>query len=148
MDFTTSITFVSNEVGLDLVEELINDNYLDEYVVSYDYQNSPEPHMLTLRVETGEDYAMDIYNIQDKFINVFIDKDIDAIVDIIFAITDTKSFIDVVSTSEMYDARVDDDLDMVESLCTQYCLPFFGYDVDDEYTYDEDYDDDNEYNYN
>lgn len=145
MDFTTSITFVSTESGLDLVEEMINDNYLDEYVESYDYQSTEESNMLTLRVVSGNDYSMDIYDIQNKFINVFIEQDMDCSVDVIYSITDSKTFIDVISTSDMYDTRVDNDVDMIEELCSQYGLPFFGIDEEDEedecdeygYNYDE-----------
>lgn len=137
MDFRSSIAFYSDEDTLSKIEKLINEGYLlEEFVESYDYETSNNSEILIYRVETSNGNSINIYELQRAVV-----QDSEN-VDVIYAITDTKTFIDVISTSGNYDTHVDDDITHIEELCSMYNLEFYGEsyeDYDDEDEFDDEY---------
>lgn len=136
MDFRSSIAFYSDEDTLSKIEDYINNEYiLEEFVESYDYEESKNSEILIYRVETSNGNSINIYELQRVLLN-HIEN-----VDVIYALTDTKTFIDVISTSGNYDTHVDDDITHIEELCSMYNLEFYGESYEDlDETDEDDYD--------
>lgn len=140
MSLRSSLAIISdNGNKLDEVDTLLtDDSILDDMVLSLDYVSElDKDDTRVYRCETNEDSWVNIYEVLKR-----LDGNAS---DIVYASTDSKTFVEVISTSGLFDAYVDTNLDKIQELCETYGLEFFG--AEDEYDYDsEDEDDHDDWN--
>lgn len=139
MELRSSIAFICDEETLDIMDVLLNDDsIMDDMVSSIDYIPELETSETNVwRCNTNGDEWVNIYELQRR-----IDEKIDKVLkyDIIYASTDSKTFIDVVSLSGNFDSYLDTDPEKIQEICDTYGLEFYGCDdeEDDDYYADED----------
>lgn len=141
MELRSSIAFIGDSATLEKIDSLVNEESLiDDMVFSTDF---------ITELETSDTYVYRCYSDSDAWINIYEIQNRFAEhlgktkYDIIYASTDSKTFIDVVSITGNFDAYIDSDTDKIQEVCETYGLEFFGSNDDD----DDDYHHD-EYDYN
>ena len=130
MELRSSITFIGDEDTLNIIDVLLNDDsIIDDMVSSIDYIPELETADTNVwRVEcTGSEWV-NIYEIQSR-IEAKVAK---LKYDIIYASTDSKTYIDVISISGNFDSYLDTDPDKLQEMCDTYGLEFYGSVEDDE----------------
>lgn len=136
MELRSSIAFVCDQETLEVMDVLLNDDgIMDDMVSSLDYIPELETDDTNVwRCNIDGDSWINIYELQTR-----IDSKVESLkYDIIYASTDTKTFIDVVSLSGNFDSYLDTDVDKIQEMCDTYGLEFYGAeDLDDEYYYDD-----------
>lgn len=146
MELRSCIAFISDAATLEKIDSLVNEESLiDDMVFSVDF--IPE-------LETADTYVYRCYSNSDSWINIyeiqtrFAEHLSNIKYDIIYASTDSKTFVDVVSITGNFDAYVDTDTDKIQEICNTYGLEYFGgTDDEDEDDYqDDDYYDSDYYN--
>jgi hypothetical protein len=139
MELRSSIAFICDQETLDVMDVLLNDDgIMDDMVSSLDYIPELETDDTNVwRCNIDTDSWINIYELQAR-----IDAKIESLkYDIIYASTDTTTFIDVVSLSGNFDSYLDTDVDKIQEMCETYGLEFYGAsDEDEEDYYDEDED--------
>lgn len=128
MILRSSLAIISdNEESLEEIDSmLMDDGILDDMVESLDIISELEKDDTRVyRCETNEDAWINIYEVQQRFDG--------KAMDIILASTDGKTFVEVLSTSGLFDVYVDSSLDKIEELCETYGLEFFGSSSEDDY---------------
>ena len=135
MELRSSIAFIADQKTLDVLDVFLNDDsIMDDMVSSIDYiQELERADTNVWRCNTNGDEWVNIYELQERIVA----KDESLKFDIIYASTDAKTFIDVISISGNFDSYVDTDLDKVQELCETYGLEFYGADEVEDYYYDE-----------
>lgn len=140
MELTSSIAFIGDTDILEGIDNLINEeSILNDVVFSVDFISELETNdTYVYRCDIDGDSWINIYEIQE-----LLEKKLNTSkkFDIIYASTDAKSYIDVVSFTGNFDAYVDSDLDKIQEICETYGLEFYGNVDSDEVDY---YDDDEE----
>lgn len=117
----------------DIDSMLMDDSILDDMVESLDTISELEKDDTRVyRCETNDDTWINIYEVQQRFDG--------KAQDVILASTDGKTFVEVLSTSGLFDVYVDSSLDKIEELCETYGLEFFGSSEEDDYEEDEEED--------
>lgn len=117
----------------DIDSMLMDDSILDDMVESLDTISELEKDDTRVyRCETNDDAWINIYEVQQRFDG--------KAQDVILASTDGKTFVEVLSTSGLFDVYVDSSLDKIEELCETYGLEFFGSSEEDDYEEDEEED--------
>lgn len=129
MNLRSSLAIISDDSDkLEVIDTLLtDDSILDDMVESLDYISElDKDDTRVYRCETNDDSWVNIYEVLKR-----LDGNAK---DIIYASTDGKTFVEVLSTSGLFDAYVDTNLDKIEELCETYGLVFFGSesDYDDE----------------
>lgn len=135
MELRTSIAFICDQETLDIIDVLLNDDsIMDDMVSSLDYISELETDDTNVwRCNTDGDSWVNIYELQQR-----IDAKFDSLkYDIIYASTDSATYVDVVSLSGNFDAYVDTDVDKIQEICETYGLEFFGVEQDEEEYEDE-----------
>ncbi|EHU8780896.1 hypothetical protein N0S44_000126 [Escherichia coli] len=136
MELRSSIAFVCDQETLEVMDVLLNDDgIMDDMVSSLDYIPELETDDTNVwRCNIDGDSWINIYELQTR-----IDSKVESLkYDIIYASTDTKTFIDVVSLSGNFDSYLDTDVDKIQEMCDTYGLEFYGAeDLDDEDYYDD-----------
>ncbi len=138
MILRSSLAIISDDVeNLEAIDSMLMDeSILDDMVESLDVINELEKDDTRVyRCETNEDTWVNIYEVLQRF-----DGKAN---DIILASTDGKTYVEVLSTSGLFDVYVDSSLDKIEELCETYGLEFFGSSDDD---YEEEQDEEDEWN--
>lgn len=144
MELRSCIAFIGDTKTLEQIDHMINEeSIIDDMVDSVDFISELETNdTYVYRCYSSGDSWVNIYDIQQRFSTKYHDIKCD----IIYASTDSKTFIDVISTSGNFDAYVDSDTDKIQEICETYGLEFFGNTEDDElYEDDEDYYNDEDY---
>ena len=143
MELRSSIAFIGDSTTLERIDHLINEESLiDDMVFSLDFIAELETSdTYVFRCECTNDSWINIYEIQQRFHN----SNDDIKCDIIYASTDSKTFIDVISTSGNFDAYVDTDIEKIREVCETYGLEYFGASDEDNYYEDEDENNDEYY---
>lgn len=137
MELRTSIAFIGDSKSLEIINRLINEeSVIDDMVYSVDFV--PE-------LETEDTYVYRCYSTEDNWVNIYevqkrLAEEIESQCDIIFASTDAKTFIDVISISGNFDAYIDTDTDKIQEICETYGLEFFGSDAHEDDEEEEYYD--------
>jgi len=138
MILRSSLAIISDEFeNLETIDSmLMDDSILDDMVESLDSINELEKDDTRVyRCETNEDMWINIYEVLQRFDG--------KAQDVILASTDGKTFVEVLSTSGLFDVYVDSSLDKIEELCETYGLEFFGSSDEDDY---EEQDEEDEWN--
>ncbi|MCU6291899.1 hypothetical protein [Escherichia coli] len=139
MELRSSIAFICDQETLEVMNVLLNDDgIMDDMVSSLDYIPELETDDTNVwRCNIDSDSWINIYELQTR-----IDSKVESLkYDIIYASTDTKTFIDVVSLSGNFDSYLDTDVDKIQEMCETYGLEFYGVeDQDDEEYYDDEED--------
>lgn len=139
MELRSSIAFICDQETLEVIDVLLNDDgIMDDMVSSLDYIPELETDDTNVwRCNIDSDSWINIYELQTR-----IDSKVESLkYDIIYASTDTKTFIDVVSLSGNFDSYLDTDVDKIQEMCETYGLEFYGVeDQDDEEYYDDEED--------
>ncbi|AIT13908.1 hypothetical protein GNZ01_06100 [Escherichia coli] len=139
MELRSSIAFICDQETLEVMDVLLNDDgIMDDMVSSLDYIPELETDDTNVwRCNIDSDSWINIYELQTR-----IDSKVESLkYDIIYASTDTKTFIDVVSLSGNFDSYLDTDVDKIQEMCETYGLEFYGVeDQDDEEYYDDEED--------
>jgi len=138
MILRSSLAIISDEFeNLETIDSmLMDDSILDDMVESLDSINELEKDDTRVyRCETNEDMWINIYEVLQRFDG--------KAQDVILASTDGKTFVEVLSTSGLFDVYVDSSLDKIEELCETYGLEFFGSSGEDDY---EEQDEEDEWN--
>ncbi len=105
---------------------LMDESILDDMVESLDVINELEKDDTRVyRCEVGDDAWVNIYEVQQRLDG--------KAQDVILASTDGKTFVEVLSTSGLFDVYVDSSIDKIEELCETYGLEFFGSSDEDDY---------------
>ncbi|ELW0836284.1 hypothetical protein ACRYKS_20410 [Escherichia coli] len=139
MELRSSIAFICDQETLDVIDVLLNDDgIMDDMVSSLDYipeLETDDTNVWRCNIDTNS--WINIYELQTR-----IDSKVESLkYDIIYASTDTTTFIDVVSLSGNFDSYLDTDVDKIQEMCETYGLEFYGTsDEDEEDYYDEDED--------
>ena len=145
MELRSSIAFIGDSEILDIIDSYINEESLiDDMVFSVDF--IPE-------LETAETYVYRCHTDNDSWVNIYDIKtrldekfEQERRYDIIYASTDSQSYIDVISVTGNFDVYLDTDTDKIQELCETYGLEFYGSDDDDDdYYQDAEEDEDNYY---
>lgn len=141
MELRSSIAFIGDLEILESIDNLINEEtILNDTVFSVDFISDLETSdTYVYRCDVDGDSWVNIYEIQE-----ILDKKLNSTkkFDIIYASTDAKSYVDVVSFSGNFDAYVDSDLDKIQEVCETYGLEFYGnVDSDDVDYYDDEEED-------
>lgn len=144
MELRSCIAFIGDGATLEKIDSLVTEESLiDDMVFSVDF--IPE-------LETTDTYVYRCYSDGDSWINIyeiqtrFAEALSNVKYDIIYASTDSKTFVDVVSITGNFDAYVDTDTDKIQEICNTYGLEYFGPTDDDDDYQDDDYDDNDYYN--
>lgn len=135
MELRSSIAFICDQETLDIMDVLLNDdNIMGDMVSSLDYISELETNDTNVwRCNTDGDSWVNIYELQQR-----IDSKFESLkYDIIYASTDSKTFVDIVSLSGNFDSYLDTDSDKIQELCDTYGLEFYGCDEEDYYDDDE-----------
>lgn len=138
MELRSSIAFICNQETLEVIDVLLNDDgIMDDMVSSIDYIAELETDDTNVwRCNIDTDSWVNIYEVQKR-----IDAKVDSLkFDIIYASTDAKTFIDVVSLSGNFDSYLDTDVDKIQEICDTYGLEFYGCQDDEEDYYDDEED--------
>jgi len=144
MELRSCIAFIGDTATLEKIDSLINEESLiDDMVFSVDF--IPD-------LETSDTYVYRCYSEADAWINIyeiqsrFAEQLGKVKYDVIYASTDSKTFVDVVSITGNFDAYIDTDTDKIQEVCETYGLEFFGStDDDDDYQDEYDYNVDDDY---
>lgn len=117
----------------DIDSMLMDDSILDDMVESLDTISELEKDDTRVyRCETNDSTWINIYEVQQRLDG--------KAQDVILASTDGKTFVEVLSTSGLFDVYVDSSLDKIEELCETYGLEFFGSSDEDDYEENEEED--------
>lgn len=138
MELKSSIAFICDQETLDIMDVLLNDdNIMDDMVSSLDYISELETDDTNVwRCNTDGDSWVNINELQQR-----IDSKFESLkYDIIYASTDSKTFVDIVSLSGNFDSYLDTDTDKIQELCDTYGLEFYGCDEEEDYYDEEDED--------
>lgn len=145
MELRSCIAFIGDSATLEKIDSLINEESLiDDMVFSVDF---------IAELETTDTYVYRCYSDSDSWINIyeiqtrFAEHIGKTKYDIIYASTDSKTFVDVVSITGNFDAYIDSDTDKIQEVCDTYGLEFFGAGDDEEDYQDDEYNYDDDYNY-
>ncbi|AZU98252.1 hypothetical protein SEPL_119 [Salmonella phage SE_PL] len=143
MELRSCIAFIGDHATLEKIDSLINEESLiDDMVFSVDFISELETNdTYVYRCYSDSDSWINIYEIQNRFTEILGKSKYD----IIYASTDSKTFVDVVSISGNFDAYIDTDTDKIQEVCDTYGLEFFGSDEEDDYQIDDYYNDDDDY---
>lgn len=138
MELRSCIAFIGDSATLGKIDSLINEESLiDDMVFSVDF---------IADLETADTYVYRCYSEADAWINIyeiqnrFAEHLGNVKYDVIYASTDSKTFVDVVSITGNFDAYIDTDTDKIQEVCETYGLEFFGSTDDDEDDYQDEYD--------
>lgn len=144
MELRSSIAFIGDSYILEQIDNLINEEtILNDMVVSVDFIPDLETNdTYVYRCDVDSDRWVNIYEIQEILESKL---ETNKKVDIIYASTDSNTFIDVISVSGNFDAYVDSDLDKIQEVCETYGLEFYGNCDSDEIDYFDEEDEDNYY---
>lgn len=117
------VCFVADKSALSFVDKMIHeDGLIDDMVVSYDFIDDSEGKgMNVYKCETDEHTWVDITKIEERIAERYPNIS----VEVIYASTDSESFVDVVSSDGNFDVYVDSDLDRAAEICSSYYLEFF-----------------------
>lgn len=144
MELRSSIAFISDLDILESIDHLINEEtILNDTVFSVDFIADLETSdTYVYRCDVDGDGWVNIYEIQE-----LLEKKLNSSkkFDIIYASTDGKSYVDVVSFSGNFDAYVDSDLDKIQEVCETYGLEFYGNVDSDEVDYYDEEDEEDSY---
>lgn len=145
MELRSSIAFICDQETLDIIDVFLNDDgIMDDMVSSLDYIAELETNDTNVwRCNIDSDSWINIYELQSRIDDKKIDKKLTY--DIIYASTDSKTFIDVVSLSGNFDSYLDTDVDKIQELCETYGLEFYGTNDEDDDIDDEDYNNEESY---
>lgn len=144
MELRSSIAFIGDAEILEIIDTLITEESLiDDMVFSIDF--IPE-------LETIDTYVYRCHNDGDLWVNIYDIKSRldmhfgqDVKYDIIYANTDSKTYIDIISYTGNFDVYLNTDIDKIEELCESYGLEFYSMEDDDDEDYYEDSDEDDNY---
>lgn len=138
------VCFVADKSALSFVDKMIHeDGLIDDMVVSYDFIDESEGKgMNVYKCETDEHTWVDITKIVERISERYPNIS----VEVVYASTDSESFVDVVSSEGNFDVYVDTDLDRAAEICSSYYLEFF--DESDEDSSWDDEDDEDEFTRN
>lgn len=145
MELRSSIAFIGETEILEVIDDLITEeSMIDDMVFSVDFIPELETaDTYVYRCDCNGDSWVNIYDIKARLDEKF---EQERKYDIIYASTDGKSYIDVISVTGNFDAYLDTDTDKIQELCETYGLEFYGSsDDDDDYYLDSDEDEDNYY---
>lgn len=145
MELRSSIAFIGETEILEIIDDLITEeSMIDDMVFSVDFIPELETtDTYVYRCDCNGDSWVNIYDIKARLDDKF---DQERKYDIIYASTDGRSYIDVISVTGNFDAYLDTDTDKIQELCETYGLEFYGSsDDDDDYYLDSDEDDDDNY---
>lgn len=145
MELRSSIAFIGDSEILEIIDTLITEeSMIDDMVFSVDYIPELETtDTYVYRCDSNGDSWVNIYDIKTRLDDKF---EQERKYDIIYACTDGKSYIDVISVTGNFDAYLDTDIDKIQELCETYGLEFYGSsDDDDDYYQDSDEDENDNY---
>lgn len=134
MELRSSIAFIGDEETLNVIDVLLNDDgIMDDMVSSIDYIPELETNDTNVwRCDSNGSSWVNIYEIQSRIE----DKVPKLKYDIIYASTDSQTYIDVISLTGNFDSYLDTDPDKLQEMCDTYGLEFYGNedveDIDDE----------------
>lgn len=143
MELRSSLAFIGEIETLEFIDELLNEeSTIDDMVSSIDFISELETNdTYVYRCDTNGNSWVNIYEIQSRIDHKFGHS---VKCDIIYASTDSKTYIEVISTSGNFDSYLDTDPDKIKEMCDTYGLEFYGTD-DEEDSYFEDEDEDSYY---
>lgn len=133
------VCFVADKSALSFVDKMIHeDGLIDDMVVSYDFIDESEGKgMNVYKCETDEHTWVDITKIVERISERYPNIS----VEVVYASTDSESFVDVVSSEGNFDVYVDTDLDRAAEICSSYYLEFFD-ESDEDASWDDEDDED------
>lgn len=139
----SSVCFVGDKAALSFIDKLIHeDGLIDDMVVSFDTsEDNNSSDMVVYKCETDDHNWVDISKISDRIL----EKYPELIFEVIYASTDTESYVDVISSDGTYDVYVDSDPERAAEICKNYNLEFFEEDVQEDYTWDDEEEYDSDY---
>ncbi len=144
MELLSSIAFIGCTEIIDNLDELIVDESLiDDMVLSVDsITELSTEDTVVYRCQSDSDSWVNIYEIKNR-----LDAKLpqDSKYDIIYACTDAKTYIDVISVSGNFDVYLDTDLEKIQELCETYGLEFYGCEDEDDFYSDSDADEEDDY---
>lgn len=143
MELRSSIAFIGDEKTLDAIDVLLNDDsIMDDMVSSIDYIPELETTDTNVwRCDTNGSSWVNIYELQSRID----DKISNLKYDIIYASTDSKTFVDVVSLSGNFDSYLDSDPDKIQEICDTYGIEYYGAESTEDDEYEDEYDDSDSY---
>jgi len=132
MELRSSIAFISDPETLEIIDELLNDDsIMDDMVSSIDFISELETtDTYVYRCDPNGVSWVNIYELQSR-IEAKVGKALKY--DIIYASTDSKTYIDVISVSGNFDSYLDTDPDKLQEMCDTYGLEFYGRDDEDDF---------------
>lgn len=144
MEYCVSLAFCGSTSVLNFTYDLVEDGTLEEYASPLDALDTEDiaDNFLIYRIESEN--CVNIYEIQKLIMKADSHNEYfknDESIDVIYAITDTKTFVDVISISGDYDTHIDSDVEKIADICKLYGLEFYIEDDPDDYNDDEDEDD-------
>jgi hypothetical protein len=144
MELRSSIAFIGDSEILEIIDTLISEESLiDDMVSSLDFIADLETEdTYVYRCQADDDSWVNIYDIKARLDAKF---DKEHKYDIIYASSDAKSYIDVISFTGNFDVYLDTDVDKIQELCETYGLEFYGCIDDDEDYYQDDEDEGDNY---
>lgn len=140
MEISSTLAFIAPVEVLEQIDYHINEeSMIDDMVTSVDFISELErSDTYMYRCSSDTDSWVNVYEVQERIK----DKITDVKVEIIYASTDSRTFVDVVSFTGNFDAYVDStDPEMIQEICENYGLPFFDTTVEED-DYDDFYEDD------
>lgn len=144
MELRSSIAFIGDEETLNVLDVLlIDDSIMDDMVSSIDYIVELETSDTNVwRCGSTDSSWVDIYEIQRR-----VEEKVGKLnkYDIIYASTDSRTYIDVISLSGNFDSYLDSDPDKIQEMCDTYGLEFYGCSEDDDDYYDDEESEDSYY---
>lgn len=144
MELRSSIAFIGDEETLNVLDVLlIDDSIMDDMVSSIDYIVELETSDTNVwRCGSTDSSWVDIYEIQRR-----VEEKVGKLnkYDIIYASTDSRTYIDVISLSGNFDSYLDSDPDKIQEMCDTYGLEFYGCSEEDEDYYDDEESEDSYY---
>lgn len=141
MELRSSIAFIGETSILEEIDSLISEgSIIDDMVFSIDFIPELETSdTYVYRCDTDGDSWINIYDIETR-LNEKLENNHKF--DIIYASTDSQSYVDVISISANFDAYVDTDMEKIKEICDTYGLEFYGNDDSEDYFDDIDEEDD------
>lgn len=137
-----SVVFIGSYTTLNKITDLIdNELLLTDDVLEYEGPIDVEidGDAILYKVDFSTNQWLDIVALRDSIIEL-------EPMDIIHALTDGETFIEVISTNPEYDDFSDDDDDKLEDLSRMYHIDFRTNTSEDELDEEEEEDDDDDYN--
>lgn len=139
MEISSTLAFIAEPEMLEQIDHLINEeSMIDDMVTSVDFISDKETGDTYMYrcTNDSDDMWVNVYEVLERLKNKLSDDR----VEIIYASTDSKTFVDVVSCTGNFDAYVDSDSSMIQDVCNNYGLPFFDISSDEEDEEETDYD--------